>query len=130
MRRLVLALLTLPALCLGLAEAATAQPVCPPGYFWSAGACRPVPPPPAYTPPPVYVPPPVVVPPPVYDPSFKQVARAYVTLRTCPGEGCPPVTTLSRGTPVRVLSYEGPFALVRVPDSPYEGWVRLRHLTP
>ena len=123
MRRLVVTLLTLPALCLGLAGAAAAQPVCPPGYFWSAGACRPVPPPPAYAPP-------VYVPPPVYDPGFKQVARAYVTLRTCPGDGCPPVTTLSRGTPVRVLSYEGPFALVRVPDSPYEGWVRLRHLTP
>ena len=125
MRRFVLALLTLPALCLGLVGAAAAQPICPPGYFWSAGACRPVPPPPVYAPPP-----PVYAPPPVYDPGFKQVARAYVTQRTCPGDGCPPVTTLSRGTPVRVLSYEGPFALVHVPDSPYEGWVRLRHLTP
>ena len=123
MKRLVFALLALPALCLGLAGAVAAQPVCPPGYFWSAGAGRPVPPP-------VYAPPPVYVPPPVYDPGFKQVARAYVTLRTCPGDGCPPVTTLTRGTPVLVLSYEGPFALVQVPDSPYEGWVRLRHLTP
>ena len=127
MKRPVLPLLALAALCLALPGPAGAQPpICPPGYFWNAGACRPVPPPP----PPVYAPPPVYVPPPAYNPAFKQVARKFVTLRTCPGEGCPPVTTLSRGTPVRVLSYEGPFVLVRVPDSPYEGWVPLRPLTP
>lgn len=120
--RLVTALVALAA----LAGPALAQPICPPGYFWSAGACRPVPPPP-----PAYVPPPpVYVPPPAYAPDIRQVRRAYVTLRSCPGDGCPPVTTLSRGTPVRILNYEGPFVLVRVPDSPYEGWVHQRALTP
>ncbi|WP_428566610.1 MAG: SH3 domain-containing protein [Solidesulfovibrio sp. DCME] len=116
----------LVAVLAALPGPAVAQPICPPGYFWSAGACRPLPPPPP--PRPAY-PPPVVVAPP-YDPNLKQVARRFVTLRTCPGDGCPPVTTLSRGTPVRVQAYEGPFVLVRVPGSPLEGWVPLRQLTP
>jgi|GEM_PF-3496651 len=107
-------------------------PVCPPGYDWIRGACRPIPPPP---PPPRYAPPPpppprYAPPPPGYDPNIKQVARRYVTLRSCPGDGCPPTTTLSRGTPVRILAWEGPFVLVRVPDAPIEGWVKRRHLTP
>ncbi|HCR13812.1 MAG TPA: SH3 domain-containing protein [Desulfovibrio sp.] len=129
MRRLI-AITVLSLALVAAADTARALTVAGPGFAVSLPVYATVGPPPVYVAP-AYVPPPAVyVPPPVYDPGFKQVARAYVTLRTCPGDGCPPVTTLTRGTPVLVLSYEGPFALVQVPDSPYEGWVRLRHLTP
>lgn len=128
-RTLVLGL----AVCLGvlaLPLPGQAQPPCPPGMIWTPGGCRPAPPPPGY-PPPYYVPPPVYVPPPpVYDPSIKQVARRYVTLRACPGDACAPTTTLSRGTPVHIVAWEGPFVMVRVPGSPIEGWVKRNRLTP
>ena len=126
MKLRLLACITLAASTAALALPAAGQaqpPICPPGFAWIGGACRPAPPPP-----PRYVPPPP--PPPVYDPNIKQVARRYVTLRTCPGNACPPATTLSQGTPVRIIAWEGPFVLVRVPGSPIEGWVKRRHLTP
>jgi hypothetical protein len=115
------------ALCLGLLSlprSGAAQP-CPPGMIWTPGGCRPAPPPPRYVPPP-----PGYAAPPVYDNNLKQVERRYVTLRTCPGEGCPPVTTLSRGTPVHILAWEGRYVFVRVPGSPIEGWVKRNRLTP
>lgn len=116
---LIVFLLAAAMAVLATAAPGQAQPVCPPGYFWAGGACRPAAPPP----PPRYVPPPV-------DPYVKQVARRAVTLRACPGDGCPPVTTLSYGTPVRVLGWEGPFVRVHVPGTPLEGWVKGRQLTP
>ena len=117
----------------------TQPPPCPPGMVWTPGGCRPAPPPPPGYPPPRPVPPPPgygpgygpgYAPAPPYDPNIKQVARRYVTLHSCPGEACPPVTSLSRGTPVRILSWEGPFVFVRVPDSRIEGWVKRNRLTP
>ena len=114
---------------LGLPQPGQAQP-CPPGLIWTPGGCLPGPPPPGYYPPPRYVPPPVYAPPPVYGPNIKQVARRAITLRSCPGEACPPTSTLSRGTPVHILSWQGPFVLVRVPGSPIEGWVKRNRLTP
>ena len=120
------------AVCLGvmgLPQPGQAQP-CPPGLIWTPGGCLPAPPPPGYYPPPGYPPPPRYAPPPVYDPNIKQVARRAVTLHSCPGEACPPTATLTRGTPVRILSWQGPFVLVRVPGSPIEGWVKRNRLTP
>lgn len=104
---------------------APAQPVCPPGFVFTPGGCRPAPPP-RYAPPPVYAPPPG----PAYDPNIKQVASPYVTLHTCAGDRCPPAGTIPRGTPVRIMGWEGPFVWVHVPGSPLEGWVKRRHLTP
>lgn len=123
------------AVCLGvltLPQPGQAQP-CPPGMIWTPGGCRPAPPPPpppGYYPPPRYMPPPVYAPAPVYDPNIKQVARRFITLHSCPGEACPPTTQLSRGTPVRILAWEGPFVLVRVPGSHLEGWTKRNRLTP
>jgi hypothetical protein len=132
MPKLIALCIILAAGCavLALPEAGLTQPPpCPPGMVWSPGGCRPAPPPPGYRPP-HPVPPQYAPPPPVYDPTIKQVARRYVSLRTCPGEYCPPATTLSRGTPVRILSRQGPYVFVRVPDSPIEGWVKRNRLTP
>lgn len=125
---IALAVLSLPML-------AQAQPaaVCPPGYTWDGRACRPVPPPPPrrYTPPP---PPGYAPPPPPRRPhharDIEQVSRRYATLRSCPGHQCPPVTTLSRGTPVRILEWQGPYVLVRVPGTHLQGWVKRHALTP
>ena len=133
MHRTIALILGLAA-CIGtlaLPLPGAAQP-CPPGMVWTPGGCRPGPPPPGYYPPPRPMPPPAYapVPPPVYDNNIKQVERRYVTLRTCPGEGCPPVTTLSRGTPVHIRSWEGRYVFVRVPGSPIEGWVKRNRLTP
>lgn len=130
MNRTIACLLGL-ALTLGLLALPSpgqAQPPCPPGMVWTPGGCRPVPPPPPprYVPPPAYVPPP----PPAYDPNIKQVARPYVTLHSCPNRACPPTTTLSQGTPVRIMAWEGPYVMVRVPGSPIEGWVKRNRLTP
>lgn len=130
MKRTPLFALTLLAALAVLAFPAPgqAQPICPPGYFWAGGACRPAPPPPppAYMPPPVYAPPPA----PGYDPNIKQVARRSITVHSCPGDGCPPITALSLGTPVRILGWEGPFVRVHVPGTPIEGWVKRHQLTP
>ncbi|MYL84104.1 SH3 domain-containing protein [Desulfovibrio aerotolerans] len=131
------------AVCLGvlaLPQPGQAQP-CPPGMIWTPGGCRPAAPPPGYYPPPRYMPPPRYVPPPrympppvyapapVYDPAIKQVARRSITLRSCPGEACPPTTALSRGTPVQILAWDGPFVLVHVPGSRLEGWTKRNRLT-
>ena len=134
----LLAALTCAAL-LAPQSGLTQPPPCPPGMVWTPGGCRPAPPPPPGYPPPRPVPPPPgygpgygpgYAPAPPYDPNIKQVARRYVTLTSCPGEACPPVTSLSRGTPVRILAWEGPFVFVRVPDSRIEGWVKRNRLTP
>jgi hypothetical protein len=124
MKRLAaLAFLLVAATMLAVPTRGTAQPVCPPGYVWAGGACRPAGPPP---PPPRYAPPP----PPGYDPNIKQVARRAITVHSCPGEGCPPVTSLTYGTPVRIVGWEGPFVRVHVPGTPIDGWVKRRQLTP
>ncbi len=102
---------------LASARPGQAQPVCPPGYIFVPGSgCQPSPPPPPV--------------PPVHDPNLKQVARRFTYVHTCPGETCPMVTTLSRGTPVHIINWAGPYVQVRVPGSRIEGWVKLRHLTP
>lgn len=104
-------------LAAGLAVAleAWAQPPCPPGFRMQPGiGCVRIPPPPP--------------PPPIPPAELMRVASRRLNVRQCPTPQCPPVASLSRGTPVRILNAQGPWVRIRVPQAGIEGWVQRQFL--
>lgn len=111
MKRAFFCAFILATLALGLAAGdATAQP-CPPGFHMQPGAgCvrnAPAPIPPA---------------------ELRMVVARRLNVRPRPTPQTPPVAVLTRGTPVRILGFEGAWVRIRVPQTSIEGWVLRQYI--
>lgn len=88
-------------------------PVCPVGYYWSAGyGCVPVPAG-------------VVVPP---DAVYTTVNTSYLNLRSCPSTKCSVLDSITLGEQVQVVGTQGSWTHVYVPARGIEGWVSSNYL--